>query len=288
MKKIIVPIDFSECSQEALQTAAELAKKVNAEIHLVHVYEKPLSGMTLQIEVDMAALRMVRERLEEEMELVLQSDLLKGLTVNKHLIADKRLWQVLTLPELNQSDLIVMGTHGTSGANEFFVGSNVQKVIQMADVPVLAIKEYLDVNAIKNIVFASNFFGEAEAGFERIRDFATQVNGTLHLLKVITPTNFEESQMSTKLMEDFAAKFELKNYTVNTCVDRSLERGILDYADHLHADIIALETHGRKGFAHMIHGSTAEDIANHSHRAVLTTRIEVPETEFGTIFPDNV
>ena len=64
MKNILVPTDFSHCAFEALQVAAKFARKTNAILHLAHVYNKPLTGMSLDITVDVQALKPVSVEIE--------------------------------------------------------------------------------------------------------------------------------------------------------------------------------------------------------------------------------
>jgi nucleotide-binding universal stress UspA family protein len=71
-------------------------------------------------------------------------------------------------------------------------------------------------------------------------------------------------------MEDFAKKLKLKNYTLNIFNDLSEEEGIIYFADSIDADLIAMATHGRTGFAHVLAGSIAEDVVSHAKRPVLT------------------
>ena len=71
-------------------------------------------------------------------------------------------------------------------------------------------------------------------------------------------------------MQEFARKLQLKNFTMNVFNDVSEEEGIVYFADSIDADLIAMATHGRTGFAHVLAGSIAEDVVSHSKRPVLT------------------
>jgi nucleotide-binding universal stress UspA family protein len=71
-------------------------------------------------------------------------------------------------------------------------------------------------------------------------------------------------------MQDFAKKLQLKNYTINVFNDVSEEEGIIYFADSINADLVAMSTHGRTGFAHVLAGSIAEDVVSQSRRPVLT------------------
>jgi nucleotide-binding universal stress UspA family protein len=62
----------------------------------------------------------------------------------------------------------------------------------------------------------------------------------------------------------------LKNFTINLFSDNTEEEGIVYFAEQVDADLIAMATHGRTGFAHVISGSIAEDVVSHSKRPVLT------------------
>ncbi|NNE55730.1 MAG: universal stress protein, partial [Flavobacteriales bacterium] len=170
MKQILVPTDFSRCAFEALQTAAAMAKKVGATLHIAHFYEKPLSGISLEIKVDVEALKVMTAEIEEEMDRLCALDFLDGVDVVKHFIPEMRLWQAFETETLKDIDLVVMGSHGASGFREVFIGSNAQKMIQMSPVPVLTIKEFVDLGKLKDVIFASNFYMENEENFGQIRD----------------------------------------------------------------------------------------------------------------------
>ena len=73
-----------------------------------------------------------------------------------------------------------------------------------------------------------------------------------------------------KYMQDFAKKLQLKNFTINIFNDLSEEEGIIYFADSINADLVAMATHGRTGFAHVLAGSIAEEVVSHSKRPVLT------------------
>jgi nucleotide-binding universal stress UspA family protein len=99
-------------------------------------------------------------------------------------------------------------------------------------------------------------------------------DATVHFVRINTPLNFQSDAKVKILMEDFVRKTKLKNYTVNSFNDFSEEEGILHFAQNQKADLIGMATHGRTGFAHVLVGSIAEDVATHSHRPVLTSIIK--------------
>lgn len=93
---------------------------------------------------------------------------------------------------------------------------------------------------------------------------------TIHVVRINTPMNFRPDTETKGIMQSFVNKIKLKNYTLNGFNDYSEEEGIVHFASSINADLIAMSTHGRTGFAHVLVGSIAEDVANHSKRPVLT------------------
>lgn len=172
------------------------------------------------------------------------------------------------------ADLIVIGTHGKNSTNKFFIGSNAEKIIRIADVPVLTVKKNDDNFNMKKMVFASDFRDESFSVFEKIKFFTDAYQAHIDLLKVITPKNFETTDVTKNLMYHFAKKFELTDYTINIYNDTSIEKGIIDFSNQQRTDLIAIETHGRTGINHIICGSLAEDVADDAKQPVLSIKIK--------------
>ena len=95
-------------------------------------------------------------------------------------------------------------------------------------------------------------------------------NAKIHLVRVNTPGDFQRDRIAKDYMDKFAKKLGLKNYTINVYNDLTEEEGIIYFAESINADMIAMATHGRTGFAHVLAGSIAEEVVNHAKRPVLT------------------
>ena len=119
------------------------------------------------------------------------------------------MWEVINSEQFKNSDLIVMGSHGISGFSKVFIGSNTEKVVRLADSPVLTIKNEIEDFGVKNMVFASNFFEESHTVFKKIKFFADLYKTHIYLLKVITPKEFEPTPVSQKLLNRFINRFNL-------------------------------------------------------------------------------
>jgi nucleotide-binding universal stress UspA family protein len=163
-----------------------------------------------------------------------------------------------------------MGTAGHSKLEEMIIGTNTEKVVRHAKCPVLTVHKKPSTTDFKNIVYATSMSSDEEVFSRIVRSTQQLYDATVHLVRINTPGNFQRDAVVKKQMQDFAKKLQLKNFTVNIFNDVTEEEGIIYFADSINADLIALATHGRTGFAHVLAGSIAEEVVSHSKRPVLT------------------
>lgn len=271
MKRILVPCDFSEPAVQAFKFAVEIAKKQAGEIVLLHVIELPVMHDTVL---------MPTLSFEEAYLKGVKADALKNFEQMKSKWATDvpRVTMVIeygpTTPTIQQCiddqriDLVVMGTHGASGLKEFLVGSNAEKVVRTSPVPVIALKN--PVKEIRNIVFPNTLNTEQEELTMKVKDLQHAFGAKLHVLYVNTPALFKRDAEIKPLLEAFAKRFLLKDYTLNIVNDYTEEAGIAAFVKQTGADMVALGTHGRRGLNHLLSGSIAEDAVNHVDCAIWT------------------
>lgn len=276
MKKIIVPIDFSEYSEYALETAAILAKKNNAEILALHMLELSEAILTKDSSDQMESLffmKLAEKRFTE----FLDKPYLEGITVTPIVKHFKVFSEVNEVAKENQADLVIMGSQGSSGIKEYFVGSNTEKVVRYSEIPVLVIKHNPILTEFETIVFASDFSEDAGPAYLKAKEMVKTLKANMHLVYVNLPG---EKFKSTSEMEGKVVTFlkksegDLDSLSKITYVsDYTVEQGISNFANLIGADLVAIATHGRKGIAHFFEGSISEDVANHSTLPVMTFKI---------------
>jgi len=277
MKVILVPTDFSKTAQTAAEVASGIARKAGATIILLHVIEEGSSDsikvtgeiMASDMEDKLFVMKLI-ERARKQMDKLASDAMFEGLKVKQELRMGTTFHGMRTIISEHKVDLVVMGTAGAAGVSEMIIGSNTEKVVRHAKCPVLTVQRKPTRPDFKNIVYATSMSKDEEV-FSRIVKRAQEMyDATVHLVRVNTPGNFQRDAVVRKYMQDFAKKLQLKNYTINIFNDMSEEEGIIYFAESIHADMIAMATHGRTGFAHVLAGSIAEDVVNHSKRPVLT------------------
>jgi len=277
MKTIIVPIDFSEYSEYALKAAALLAKKDEIEIIALHMLEINSDSLSESPIYAQERTVFLYEIAKKRFRTFLDKEYLKDIKVTPIVKHYKIFSEINEIAKEENADLIIMGSHGSSGLKEFFVGSNTEKVIRFADIPVLVIKKDLVDFNFKDTVFATDFSESAIDAYVRAKSIIEDFKGKMHVIYVNTPyQDFKTTSEMENLAVEFLQKAEgsidrLKD--IKFVSDRSVENGILNFANTLGADLIAVSTHGRKGLSHLFMGSISEDIANHSTLPILTIKL---------------
>ncbi|CAM1374141.1 universal stress protein [Tenacibaculum xiamenense] len=277
MRKIIVPVDFSTYSENALKSAAYLAKKNNAEIVAVHMLELS-NAIASQSESYLQEQTLFLYKLtEKKFGEFLNADYLSDIKVTPIIKHFKIFSELDELAREENADLIIMGSKGTSGMKEIFIGSNTEKVIRHSEVPVIVIKEEAIKEDFKNALFACDFSNDDIKPYLEAKRLFNALNCNLKLVYVTTPTSKFKSTKEIKerinsFMDNINENSQARN-NVAIIADYSVEEGVFYYANTAEADIIAIATHGRKGVAHFFEGSISEDIANHSSLPVITFKI---------------
>lgn len=274
MKKIIVPVDFSQQSEYALKTAASLALSHKAEILVVHMLELNRSlNATPEVvnqEYTVFLIKAAEKRLNE----FLDKSYLKGVKVTPIIKHYKVFNELNEIAEKHDADLVVMGSHGSEGLKEIFVGSNAEKVVRHSHIPVLVVKNDYSDFKINRLVFASDFKLTGLKAFEKAKAFAELVSAELDLVYINTPYgDFLSTDDAFARINKFLAKANFVDQ-VEIYNDYSVEMGILNYSKANAVDAIAISTHGRKGLSHFFSGSIGEDVTNRAKIPVVTFKIE--------------
>ena len=271
MKRILVPTDFSDYAENALKAAAIMAKKNKCEIFLLHLLELPnqMSDVMKSGGSIPEALLLVKKA-NETLQKIKEQTFLKGVSVKTFVQFERAFDGILSFNKKNKIDLIVMGSHGTSGIEEILIGSNTEKVVRLSEIPVLVIKKDVGKLPFKNIVFASDFSAEIKKPFKKMIEFVEIFDANLFLVMICTPNSFKTTTTAEKTMKEFIKNYNIKNYSLHIFNDANIENGITNFSKTIDADLIGLCTHGRTGLAHFFNGSITEDLVNHNTKPVIT------------------
>lgn len=278
MKKIVVPVDFSKYSEYAIEVASAFAKKYDAEIILLHMLGLSESVLTKNEEQEVAQAVYYMKMAEKRFRILESRAFLEGVAVSEIVQNYKDFAEINEVAKDQGADLIIMGSHGSSGILEVFVGSNTEKVVRTSEVPVLVIKEQISNFTVNKVVFACDFKIENILAYRKAMRLFQRLDAVVDLVYVNVPgTAFKSSTQIDQAAHEFLsiADFEAPIHPKDVIYlnGYSIEQAIFDYGEKISADALAIPTHGRKGLAHFYNGSLGEDIANHAKLPVFTFKM---------------
>ncbi len=143
-RTLLVPFDFSENAQAALDTAVDLARQLKSDCHLVHVVQSypymSYGGIAGQPPLPPPDMLQIREHALESMGKVVKSVEIAGGRVVPHVVEDASVaGAICQMAGKLEADLIVMGTHGRTGIAHVFLGSVAERTLRQAPCPVLIV-----------------------------------------------------------------------------------------------------------------------------------------------------
>lgn len=277
IKNILVPVDFGENSLNALETAAVLARRHNATLHLLHVVDNSFdylhSGETY---VSMTSIT-------ENSGDILQA--LAGSLAQKHKINPEMvLVEGCVYPAIIKesircsADLIVMGSHGASGQRDAFVGTNTYNVFKHAHSAVLAIPAGKKWTQFKRALFPVRLVVGALARYDFVRSLLSP-GSSLEVLGLSYHRNEADRNVMEELFAEISDKLEEDKVRANvTCLSgRNLVDNILGYKEQKDTDLIVISPSVDVASKHFYVGPNAQRIIHQAAVPVLSVkRVAVP------------
>jgi nucleotide-binding universal stress UspA family protein len=149
IRKILVPVDFSECSRAALERAVELARELRAEIHLMHAWQPPYEVGPFLAQVPVlgptgrrtSLAELARRESGHALEKLTAELADAGVVVTGRLEPGSAREAIVHAATGGGYDLVVMGTHGRTGLRHLLLGSVAEWVVRHSAVPVLTVRQ---------------------------------------------------------------------------------------------------------------------------------------------------
>lgn len=272
MEKILVPCDFSKPAIHAFQFALDLAaKSPTSTVHVLHIIEVTAMHDSILMPVlsfENEMFNDIKKTVEKEFKLMNKKYNIDSVDVVLEVLMGKVSEGTHRYASDHAIDVIIMGSHGATGMKELFIGSNAEKIVRNAEVPVLVLKDRFK-GPIKHIVFPNTLETEnQEALVQKVKALQHFFKAHLHIVWINTPINFASDSVTQKRLTEFTKRFQFKNFTIHIYNHLNPEEGILEFSNTVDGSLIAMGTHGRKGFAHLIHGSLTESLVNHSEKLI--------------------
>lgn len=241
MKRLVVAFDFSTNSEHALEYAMVYAQKLpSASIELVWVDN---TGGSLVDTID-EDLRIERKNFLKELVNKYASEC-PDVTIKIHLGKGKVYQEVSKIAFRLRADIIFAGTHGLSGYEKYWIGSNAFRITTSAPCPVVTIKnDYSIVQNISNILVPLDSSLETKKKLPFTVELAQQFDSKIHLLKVYNSSVGVIRRRIDSFGDEALKCFTNKDveFELNTAEADNVASAIIDYADNHKIDLITIMT----------------------------------------------
>ncbi len=267
MKNILVAIDFSDCSLNALHYAAMIANKCEAKLSLIHVckpYEKSLYYPDTKSEEKKIAERKLQDLVSK------YKDQVKG-KISFHIREGKVYKEVINQAKYNDTDMLVAGAHGISGFEEFFMGSNAFRLITASPCPTLTITAGFKTDSFEKILLPIDYSIESRQKTIFTAEIAGKLGATVNVLGVFNSSD-KTIQNRIKQYCNQVVHY-LGKHGINNSLEFSEESNIADaslsYAEKTNPQIISIMSEEDPYAFKLILGSNAHKMVHHSKYPIL-------------------
>ena len=277
IKRILVPVDFSDASYNAVNNALHLVKLLQAEIYLICVtgnstnhFSKWIENQNEEhtlIDVDNAIIRKMNE-MKKDIELK------HGIMAHIHISTGYVYTEIVNFANAKQIDMIMMGTQGVTGMSEVIDGSNTQRVVTQSKVPVLSIQETCVAPQFKNILIPIDNSLHSREKVNMALYFGTLFNASMHIIGLLDSYDSQDIEL-----------FHIKIRSVEEIIDASglmrtttlvhakhIAQAALDYGIENNCDLIVINTGHESEVNGFLLGAFAQHIVNHSSIPILSIK----------------
>ena len=272
MKNIIVAVDFSGGSIHALKYAVNIANNAKANITMVWVDKTAEPDSVYSVSQENYRSEAVRRFNELVQQL---SPEFTGGKMDYKLRTGKIYSEVVAFAQAKKADLIVTGSHGVSGFEEYWIGSNANRIVAHASCPVITVRnKYSIKDGGWKIVMPLDNSNQTLGKLEVTASLAKLNDAEVHLVTIYS-TNLKTMH---KRVDSFAEKamkyFEKENvrYVREHFQSQNATKTVIDYATSVDADLIAIMTELESASSSGIIGPNAQQIVNHSPIPVLSVQ----------------
>jgi len=271
MQKIMVAIDFSKTSLNALDYAIMIAGRAKADILMVWVDnttsdESLYSGNPAELRIE--NIDLFKELIQKH------SAKLKNNTIDFKTKKGKVYIEMANLARTADIDLLIAGTHGVSGFEEFWIGSNAYRIVTHCPVPVITMRLDYKLNKIKKIILPIDSSQETRQKSPVAAELAKLFNSEIHILSLYTTGLKSVKKRVDNYATQVAHFCEDRDigYTREEIESDNVTKSTIEYAGNVGADLIAIMTEQETTTANLFLGPYAQQMVNHSPIPILSVR----------------
>ncbi len=272
MKSILVPVDFSEPSSEALRVAIDIAGRYHALIKLLNVQGIPMIdpyGEMATAEVDVMLEERLHERLRQLMakvaaespEMQKAVDALEFSTVVRTGFAAG---EISRLAKEENADWIVMGTRGAGGVTGALFGSVTAAVVSRADRPVLTVPHGFKARCFSHIVCAIDSVLDGSSLLRELDELAYQCKAELTFVHIVEERDVISTEVTARTIGAYHAMKGRVNATAKALSGEDVEDTLTTYCQENQVDLLVMVREHHPFLQKLIHRSITRRLALHA------------------------
>lgn len=283
-EKILVPVDFTEKTQKALMVAKSIAKKTDAEIHLIHVVKAALAVYLDELGVYKSKSQTGQKFLEEiisknEQKMDKYIKLLndEGIHVSYKLKIDSSPDRIAELVAEEGFDLTVVGNYEHQRFDEFLKRTHPERIAKLAMNPVITVNKEDEAFTPEKILVPTNLEDNCNEKMKDLLSFSEKFGAELQFVFINTPAFFQTSPQFRKKSRAWFEMHGLKGYEVKVFNTKQLQKGLINAADYFESDMIALFSKHTETIKDLIKGNITEYLITRSDIPVMTFNLNITQ-----------
>lgn len=227
--KILIPFDFSSTSLNAIQYGIDLAKKIKAEIKLLHVFNSEQKENYRLGELYSSLVNQNQEDLDSlNLELIIKNS--------------SKIPELIIDYAQTNSDMIIMGAKGYGNSDDKLLGSVTMKVVYHSSMPVLAIPANVQFTGLQEIALAEDFEKIDRENTSFVADLANKMGATarvVHMYEVKDNSNNNRTSNFESIKRDLKNRLN-ENVKFDFLNGYDMKRTLSRYVEHQNIDLLGL------------------------------------------------
>ncbi len=286
IKRLLVPIDFSDYSRNACRFAIRMAEKLRAEVELLYAYYSPDlitvpydesfafdGNLTPHMESIREQAKQSLEQYVKELKKEMKEENIAGVPLDYMLVDGSVADVILKAGDIYQSDMIVLGMRGAGKRKSDFIGSSTRKVIEKATIPVLAIPEncwFDEKNWSNKIIYATDFDESDFTAIRKLMGLVSRFDMKVYCIHVGGKlSDYWEKIKMEGLREYFKSSYPGFRVECILLDNPDVMEGLDEFIRKTNVDIISLTTHKRNIITKWLYPSLAQKLFYHTNIPLL-------------------
>lgn len=266
MKKVLVPIDFSSTSQNALLFAVNMAREHNMVIKILHAYHPIVAEVNGIPVLDPTIEDDRRKQLSRFIKEFEKFDLLQKPIIDEYFRLGYASEEIIEISKTEEIDFIIMGTTGSGSALKKWFGSISLEVLKKAKRPVLIVPPDATYTAFKQVLYATDNPILDIKVLGALRRFLTNHDYSLHLVHVNTKKSTGTVKDLKAIAEDLLPGKKIYGREINA---ENIKNGLSEYIQNESIDLLVMAKEKRNLWNRLVHSSVTREMAINTHTPLL-------------------